>query len=122
MPEVEFKKPTISKFEERCKRVFYWLQVRDYVTKPQIAEFLGWQYPKTDRQIRDIISSISQKHPIVSTSDTNKGFKLAKDPSDIELVKHSFNELNSRIDEMNKRKRPLMNFLNNNNSTLTLFD
>ena len=119
---MEFTKPPISKFQERCKMVFQWLQVRDYVTKPQIAEFLGWQYPKTDRQIRDIISSISQKHPIVSTSDTNKGFKLAKDPSDITLVMHSWKEIDSRIQELNKRKRPLIKFLDDRNAKITLFD
>jgi len=119
---MEFKKPVITKFEERCKRVFYWLQVCDYVTKPQIAEFLGWQYPKSDRQVRDIISAISQKHPIVSTSDTNKGFKLAKDPSDLEAVKHSWAELDSRIEELNKRKRPLIKFLDDRNAKITLFD
>lgn len=119
---MEIEKPPISKFNERCKQVILFLEGRDYVTKNEIALELGWEYPKTDRQIRNLISSISQSHPIISCSDSNRGYKLAKDPSDGELVKHSWAEIDSRIEELTKRKRPLIKFLDKHKLPITLFD
>lgn len=118
---IDFSKPKISKFNERCDMVVEFLKKREYVTKAEIAEHLGLVWPKQDRQIRDMIAHISWIYPIVSTSDTNKGYKLAKEVSDVEAAKHSLLELYSRIDEIRKRSVPIVNFLKNNNSTLTLF-
>ena len=117
----EFEKPKISKFNERCNKVLEFLKVSGYVTKADIANHLGWTWPHKDRQIRDIIATISWHNPIVSTSDTNKGFKLAKDYEDAELVKHSWAEIDSRIAELSKRKKPLIKFLDDRNIKLTLF-
>ena len=122
MPDIEFAKPKISKFNERCDSVLEFMKNRDYVTKSEIANHLGWTWPHKDRQIRDIISNISWFHPIVSTSDTNKGYKLAKDNSDIELCKHAWAEIDSRIEELAKRKRPLIKFLDARKAKITLFD
>jgi hypothetical protein len=118
----EFKKPQVSKFNERCGKVLEFMRQRDYVTKADIAEFLGWTLPKHERQIRDIVANISWYYPVVSTSDTNKGFKLAKDDADAELVKHAWAEIDSRIEELAKRKRPLIKFLDKRNIKITLFD
>lgn len=122
MPGIEFTKPKISKFNERCNQVLEFLKRSDYVTKSDIANLLGWTLPKYDRSIRDIIANISWHNPIISTSDTNKGFKLAKDYDDAELVKHAWAEIDSRIEELAKRKRPLIKFLDERKIKLTLFD
>lgn len=119
---IEFEKPKISKFNERCNQVLEFLKVSGYVTKADIANHLGWHLPKYDRQIRDIIANISWHNPIISTSDTNKGFKLARDYEDCESAKHSWAELDSRIEELQKRKRPLIKFLDERKIKLTLFD
>ena len=95
---------------------------RDFITKKEIAQQLGWDYIKKDRQIRMLVSELAQKYPIISTSDNNKGFKLAKDPSDIDFVKQSWAENSSRQDELTKRNRPLIKFLEKYNSGITLFD
>ena len=118
---IDFSKPKISKFNERCDMVVEFLKKREYVTKAEIAEHLGLVWPKQDRQIRDMIAHISWIYPIVSTSDTNKGYKLAKEMSDVELVKHSWAEIDKRILELSKRKRPLIAFLDKRNVKLTLF-
>lgn len=119
---MEITKPQISKFNERCKQVILFLEGRDYVTKNEIALELGWEYPKSDRQIRMLIADISQHYPIISCSDSNRGYKLAKDMSDVDLAKHSMLELISRIDEMRKRTTPLNNFLKRHHTSITLFD
>lgn len=120
--EPVFKKPTVDKMNERCKVVLEFLQQQSFVTKPEIARLLNWTYPKHDRQIRDIIATISQKHPIISCSDNNNGYKLAKDIEDGELVKQSWAEIDSRIEELTKRKRPLVKFMDRFNLKITLFD
>lgn len=119
---MDFIKPPISKFNERCNQVLEFLKTRDYVTKNDIAQHLGWSWPHKDRQIRDIIANISWHNPIISTSDTNKGFKLAKDYSDSEGCKHAWAEIDKRILELTKRKKPLIKFLDDRNIKLTLFD
>lgn len=118
---MELTKPTITKFQERAKEVFSHLQKNDFVTKKEIAELLNLPLPKYDRQIRDLIAHISHRHPIISTSDSNKGWKLAKDETDIELVKHSWAEIDKRAEELIKRKRPLIKFLDARNVKITLF-
>ena len=119
---MEFKKPTVTKFKERCEQVYEFMCYRDYVTKPEIAKLLQMSYPRCDRQIRDIIATLAQTYPIVSTSDTNKGYKLAREVHDLELCKHSWAELSSRIDELNKRMKPLIKFLQKHKAAITLFD
>jgi len=119
---MEFEKPQISKFNERCNQVLEFLKTRDYVTKAEIANHLGWTWPHKDRQIRDIIANISWHNPIISTSDTNKGFKLAKDYDDAVLCKHAWAEIDKRISELAKRKIPLIKFLDERKIKLTLFD
>lgn len=122
MSEITFEKPIIYSKKEKLEKVLQLLKVSDFVTKKDIADCLGWTLPKHDRSVRDIIAEIAQTHPIISTSDNNKGFKLAKDKCDCDMVKHSMLELVSRIEEIRKRSIPLNKFLKHNNETITLFD
>ena len=48
----------------------------DIVTKEQMLEHLGWD-SKKDRQLRDLLSMIGKKVPLMATSDS-KGYKIAK--------------------------------------------
>jgi hypothetical protein len=48
----------------------------DVVTKEQMLEHLGWDKSK-DRQLRDLLSMLARKKPLVSTSD-QKGYKIPK--------------------------------------------
>ena len=118
---IVFDKPKINKFQERKEKVLKLLMDSEFVTKPKIAELLEWQYPKSDRQIRMIIEDISHTYPIISTSDTNKGYKLAKSIDDAEHVKHSWAEIDSRIHELSKRKKPLVKFMDKHGIRITLF-
>ena len=118
---IDFSKPKISKFNERCDMVVEFLKKREYVTKAEICQLLNWSYPAKDRQTRDLIAHISQQYPIVSTSDTNKGYKLAKEVSDIEGCKHTFAELSKRRDELLNRIKPIIKFLDKHKANLTLF-
>jgi len=122
MNEITFEKPKILNLEERIKEVGFFLYTNEFVTKKDIADLLGWDAVKKDRQIRDLIATISQVQPVISTSDNNKGYKLAQSPSDCDMVKHSLLELQSRIDELRKRSIPLQKFLKHNNQSITLFD
>lgn len=108
---INLKKPKTARFELRCKLVHAFMVGKGFVTKAQIAEQLEWGWPKHDRQIRDIISHISKTHPIVSMSSTSDGYKLAETLNDLGDVKHAMAEIDSRIEELAKRKQTLRNFV-----------
>ena len=116
------KKPSINKIEQRAEQAYEFMKGKGFVTKPQLADLFGWEYPKNDRQIRDVISVCAQKYPIISTSDSNKGFKVAN-AGDMAGVDHSIAELLSRIAELQKRVKPLMDLKQKptTNATYTLF-
>ena len=69
---------------------------------------------RKDRQLRDILSLIAKKRPLIATSD-QKGYKLAKTKDDIAEVKHQWKELDSRIEQLSARRKPLIDFCNNFN-------
>jgi len=104
------KKPKTAMFELRCKVVHAFLATKGFVTKAEIAKELEWEWPKHDRQIRDILSHISKTYPIISMSCTD-GYKLAENLSDLGNVKHAIAEIDSRIEELAKRKQTLQNFI-----------
>ena len=120
--QLTFEKPVILKFYQKVEIVVALLAVKEYLTKEEIAVALGWEYPKKDRQIRLLMEEIRHLHPIISTSDTNKGYRLAKREEDISLVKHAWAEIDSRIGQLNKNKKPLLQFLKKYNANITLFD
>ena len=122
MTEITFEKPKILNQKQREEEVLMLLFMSEFVTKKDIADCLGWDAVKRDRSIRDLVATISQSHPIISTSDNNKGYKLAQSKCDCDMVKHSYQELISRMDELRKRSVPLLKFLKHNNETITLFD
>ena len=108
---IPFSKPVVLNFETKKKIILEALQEKDSITKPELCKLLGWEYNSNkDRQIRDIVADIAKEYPIISTSDNNKGFRLAKTAADVEEVEHTWKEFDKRILEMNNRKKALIEF------------
>jgi DNA-binding winged helix-turn-helix (wHTH) protein len=80
----------------------------DIVTKEKMLAVLGWD-SKKDRQLRDLLSMIGKKKPLIATSD-QRGYKIAKTKDDLEEVRHQYNELMSRIENLRERVIPLSEF------------
>ena len=77
-----------------------------FYTKQELMQI----YNLGERQIRMAITEISHKLPVLSTSGTNNGYKIATSPEELSLVENSWAELSSRIEELNKRISPLIRF------------
>lgn len=105
---MDCQKPMTENQKIYGNKLYKFLMRNDFVTKEQMLEHLGWD-SKKDRQLRDLISLIAKKMPVISTSDY-KGYKIAKTEEDLELVIHTWAELSSRIEELDKRIEPLIRF------------
>lgn len=80
------------------------------VDKKTMCEFMGWEYTSSnDRKLRIVLSNIAKVKPLISTSD-QKGYYIAKTKADLEAVTHQWKEVDSRIEELEARKAPLINF------------
>ena len=80
-----------------------------FITRKELMELTG----RTDRSIRNLISSIRKEHCIISLS-SGKGYRRVKGTDDMEqkdmkleyeLIKHQIAENNSRIKEIKKNMR-----------------
>lgn len=103
-----FEKPMTDNQKLNGNKLYKFMMLNDIVTKEQMLAHLGWDKSK-DRQLRDLLSNIAKKMPVISTSD-NRGYKIAKTKEDLEEVEHTWAELSSRIEELQKRIRPLLDF------------
>ena len=77
-----------------------------YCTKDEIAGAIGC---KNERSVRDVIALLSTRKPIIANS-SQEGYKLALRQSDVEEVMHTWAELSSRAEELEKRMKPLIRF------------
>ena len=77
-----------------------------FYTKQELMDIYG----TGERQIRMMITEISHKVPVISTSGTNTGYKVATSTEDLELVQTTWAELSSRVEEIQKRIDPLIKF------------
>lgn len=103
------EKPVLRKAEEKANALYiYLLGQRDFVTKEQIGRALG---VVNERSVRDVISLLATKCPIISHSGT-RGYKLARTADDLDEVDRVCNELFSRMEELDKRLKPLIKFRN----------
>lgn len=102
------EKPITPNQKENGNKLYRYLYHKDVVTKEQMLEFLGWDKSK-DRQLRDLISIVAKRVPIISTSD-KRGYKLAKSEKDFDEVCHQWKELDKRQQELEARKKPLIEF------------
>lgn len=103
-----YEKPMTPNQKENGNKLYKFMMTHDVLTKEEMLEFLGWDKSK-DRQLRDLISMIAKKRPIISTSN-QKGYKIAKTRADIEAVENQWKEIDSRIAELEARKKPLIEF------------
>lgn len=89
--------------------LYKYMMKNDVLTKQQMLKFLGWSESK-DRQLRELISYIAKKVPVISLS-SDRGYKIAKSREDLDAVKHCWAELDSREREIEERKKPLIGFV-----------
>ena len=82
------------------------LLYKRFYTKQKLMEI----YNVGERQVRMMITAISHRLPVMSTSGTNNGYKIATSAEELELVENSWAELSSRIEELQKRISPLIKF------------
>lgn len=106
---MKYERPYTENEKANANKIYFLLKKNGVVTKRQMLNHLGWGDDK-DRQLRYLISMIAQKVPIIATSD-QKGYKMAQTREDIKEVKHQWAELSSRVEEIEKRITPLINFM-----------
>ena len=105
---MKIEKPMTENQTANGNKLYHFMMANDYLTKEQMLAYLGWD-SKKDRQLRDLISLIAKKVPVISTSD-KKGYKIAKTIDDLREVEHCWSEIDSRIEELEERKKPLIKF------------
>ena len=105
---MEIKKPMTENQRQNGNAIYRLLMAYDVVTKEEMLAELGWDNRK-DRQLRDLLSMIGKKRPLIATSD-QKGYKIAKTKADLEEVCHQWKELDSRIANLKERVTPLIKF------------
>ena len=103
---MECKKPEFTKeMRARLNKMYELLKQKFWSKEDLINEFqLG------ERQIRMMIEVISHRFPVISTSGTNKGYKIATCEADLEYVDNTWGELSSRITKLEERIEPLIKF------------
>ncbi len=104
------KKPELSPaIKARANELFLMLKERTY-TKYELQEyFYGKATTSNERTVRELISILAKRVPVVATSDS-KGYYVASSAEDLAKVKHQWQELDSRIAELDKRRKPLIDF------------
>jgi hypothetical protein len=115
---MEIKKPELNDIDkERANAIFRYLcKIRRPATKEEICEFIGWDFnTSNERRIRELISSIAKVKPIIATSN-KRGYKVATSEEDLAEVVHQWRELDSRIEELAERRKPLIRFYEKHSS------
>lgn len=102
----EPQKPEFTEEMRNKLNYMYRLLKSRYWTKQELmAEFeLG------ERQVRMMIQEIRQRVPVISTSGTNKGYKVATSSKEMDEVVATWRELYSRSRELGKAIAPLAAF------------
>lgn len=89
---------------ERLNDLYARLRERAY-TKEELCEIYG----TNERQVRLMVATIAKRKPIITTSD-QKGYRAAVNLSDYAEAMHSWAELSSRMEELESRIKPLIQF------------
>lgn len=104
---MDYKKPITSNMKDKANKLYNYLRSIDrYATKEEIGQYLGI---KNERSVRDVISLLATRKPIISHSG-GKGYKLAQTADDLEEVERTWAELSSRAEELERRMKPLISF------------
>jgi hypothetical protein len=107
---MECKKPEFTQDMRNKLNAMYKLLKTRFHTKKELMQIFNLG----ERQIRMLITEISHRFPVISTSGTNAGYKLATTKEDLEFVNQTWGELSSRLTEIEKRIAPLIKFRNEN--------
>ena len=100
------KQPEFTQeMKNKLNNLYKLLKTRFYTKQELMAEF-----GTGERQIRMMLSHLSHKVPLIATSGTNEGYKVATTKEDLELVEASWAELSSRIAQLEERIAPLAKF------------
>ena len=105
---MKIEKPMTENQKFYGNKLYKFLLHNGTTTKDEMLNHLGWSRLK-DRQLRDLLSLIGQKVPLISVS-SDEGYKIAKDENDLREVEHTWAELSSRVEVLNKRIAPLIAF------------
>ena len=101
------EKPITDNMKDKANKLFLYLKdIGRYATKEEIGDFLGI---KDERVIRDVISLLATKKPIISHSGF-RGYMLAQTKEDLEEVERTWSELSSRCESLQERMKPLIKF------------
>ena len=102
------EKPITPNMADKANAVYEYLKKSypRYCTKDELANVIGC---KNERSVRDVIALLSTRKPIIANS-SQEGYKLALRQSDVEDVMHTWAELSSRAEELEKRMQPLIRF------------
>lgn len=100
------EKPITEKQKEKVNKLYRVLKSGVTLTKTEIMTVCE---VSNERSARELISILAQRKPILSTSD-QKGYRLAITKDDLQAVIHQHKENDSRIDEIQKRNKPLIEF------------
>ncbi len=109
MENYEYKQPEFTqKMKDKLNELCKMLRVRSY-TKQELMK----HFDTGERQVRMMITHISHKLPVISVS-SDSGYKIATTKEDFDEVNHTWAELSSRMEELEKRIFPLIKFLKKN--------
>lgn len=97
----EFTEEMRARLNQMCRML-----MSDYRTKQDLMDTFGLG----ERQVRMMIQEIRQRVPVISTSGTNKGYKIATKSEEVSEVIATWRELWSRIEELQKAIKPLSEF------------
>ena len=102
------QKPLTENIKQKANAVYVYMkkQYPRYCSKDELAKVIGCT---NERTVRDVIAALSLVRPIISNSTTN-GYKVALKLCDMEEVRHTWAELSSRAEELEKRMKPLIDF------------
>ena len=103
---MEYKKPEFTQEMRNKLNSLYCTLKQRFYTKQELMELFN----TGERQVRMMITELSHKVPVISTSGAGDGYKVATSEKDLEMVETSWAELSSRITQLIKRIKPLADF------------
>lgn len=103
------QKPITPNMKEKANALYKYMYKAypRYCSKEELAEVIGC---KNERSVRDVIALLSTRTAVISNS-TQSGYKLAITLSDVEEARHTWAELSSRMEELEKRIKPIIKFI-----------
>lgn len=104
---MDFKKPLTENMKQKARAVVDYLKANErFVEKEELQAVIGCS---NERTVRDVIAYVALYYPIIANS-AQSGYKLARRLSDVDAVQHTWAELSSRQEELEKRMKPLIRF------------